>query len=80
MTLIPENVLNFHSDDVDYYEEWLNDIAVEGVVDRFGEMPASTQYDFTRMHLDRYVHLMDIPNWRTFQPLDFFNMIDNRML
>lgn len=78
--LITENVLNFHSDDTDYYEEWQNDLSDHGGWIVAINMPSSTQYDFTRMHLDNYVHLMEIPNWRTFQPMDFFNMVDNRLL
>lgn len=78
--LITENVLNFHSSDTDYYEEWLNDIADDGGWIVAINMPSSTRYDFEQMHLERYIKLMDIPNWRTFQPMDFFNMVDNRML
>lgn len=78
--LITENVLNFHSSDTDYYEEWLQDIMDEGGWIVAVNMPSSTQYDFKQIHLDRLVRLMDIPNWRTYQPLDFFNLIDNRML
>lgn len=78
--LIPENVLNFHSDDTDYYEEWQNDIADHGGWIAAINMPKPTQYDFRQMHLDKYVHLMDIPKWRTYQPMDFFNMVDNRLL
>ena len=47
--LIAENVLNFHSGDRDYYEEWF-----EEVTDRDGwivclNMPAQTQYDFKKV-------------------------------
>lgn len=78
--LITENVLNFHSSDTDYYDEWQGDIADKGGWIVAVNMPASTQYDFKQIHLDRYVTLMEVPNWRTYQPLDFFNMVDNRML
>lgn len=78
--LITENVLNFHSSDTDYYEEWQGDIAEYGGWIVSVNMPSSTQYDFRQMNLERYIKLMDIANWRTFQPMDFFNMVDNRML
>lgn len=78
--LITENVLNFHSSDIDYYDEWQSDIEEYGGWVVAINMPSSTQYDFKQMQLERYVKLMDIPNWRTFQPMDFFNMVDNRML
>jgi hypothetical protein len=46
--LITENVLNFHSSDKEYYEEWF-----EQVTDEEGwivalNMPEATQYDFKR--------------------------------
>jgi hypothetical protein len=78
--LITENVLNFHSSDVDYYDEWQSDIEEYGGWVAAINMPSVTQYDFKQMQLERYVKLMDIPNWRTFQPMDFFNLVDNRML
>jgi hypothetical protein len=78
--LITENVLNFHSSDTDYYEEWLEDIKDEGGWIAGINMPEQTQYDFHRSHIDHYVTLLESPNWRTFQPHDFFQSIDNKML
>ncbi|MBA3829142.1 MAG: hypothetical protein H0X33_09420 [Taibaiella sp.] len=78
--LITENVLNFHSDGVDYYEEWYDDIKDKGGWIVAINMPAQTQYDFKRSHIDRYIHLFDNADWRTFQPLHFFQAIDNTML
>jgi len=78
--LITENVLNFHSSDADYYEEWYDDIKDEGGWIVSINMPEQTQYDFRRSRLDRYVRQMENYNWRTFQPLHFFQLIDNKML
>jgi hypothetical protein len=78
--LISENVLNFHSSDIDYYEEWHDDIKDEGGWAVALNMPDQTQYDFHRSHIDRYVRLMDMPNWRTFQPHHLFQSVDNIML
>jgi hypothetical protein len=78
--LISENVLNFHSSDEDYYEEWYEDIKDEGGWIAAINMPEQTQYDFQRSHIDRYIKLMENPNWRTFQPHHFFQMVDNKML
>jgi hypothetical protein len=77
--LIAENVLNFHSSDTDYYDEWQSDIADHGGWVAAVNMPSATQYDFKQMALQQYIQLMDIPNWRTFQPMDFFNLVDNQM-
>ena len=78
--LIAENVLNFHSSDTDYYEEWNDDIKDNGGWIAAINMPEQTQYDFHRSHIDRYVYLLESPNWRTFQPHDFFQSIDNQIL
>ena len=78
--LITENVLNFHSSDADYYEEWYEDIKEEGGWIVSNNMPQQTQYDFQRSHIDRYIRLLENANWRTFQPQHFFQLIDNRML
>jgi hypothetical protein len=78
--LITENVLNFHSSDTDYYQEWKEDIQDNGGWIASVNMPVQTQYDFIKTHIDYYVNLLESPNWRTFQPNDFFQSIDNQML
>ncbi len=78
--LITENVLNFHSSDTDYYEEWSEDINETGGWVVSINMPEQTQYDFRKSHIDRYVTLLESPNWRTFKPGDFFQSIDNQLL
>jgi len=78
--LICENVLNFHSSEDDYYEEWYEDIKEEGGWIAAVNMPEQTQYDFKRSHIDRYIKLFELDNWRTFQPNLLFQLIDNRML
>ena len=78
--LITENVLNFHSSDADYYEEWYEDISEQGGWIVAVNMPEQTRYDFNQSHIDRYIQLMDSAAWRTFQPQHFFQLIDNKML
>jgi hypothetical protein len=78
--LITENVLNFHSGDDDYYEEWYEDIKEGGGWIVAVNMPEQTTYDFKRSHLDRIIKLMEVPNWRTYQPDHFFQVVDNQML
>lgn len=78
--LIAENVLNFHSSDADYYEEWYEDIKDEGGWITSVNMPEQTQYDFKASRINKYVRFMESPNWRTFQPHDFFQSIDNQMM
>lgn len=78
--LVTENVLNFHSSGDEYYEEWYDDIKDEGGWVVAVNMPAQTQYDFHKSHIDRYVPMLEIDNWRTFQPNHFFQLVDNAML
>ena len=78
--LICENVLNFHSSDTDYYQEWSEDIRDDGGWIAAINMPEQTQYDFHRSHIDYYVKLLESPNWRTFNPMHFYQAIDNQMI
>lgn len=74
--LVTENVLNFHSGDKDYYEEWnenMNDEAGWAVA---LNMPETTQYDFRKRKLHQIVELMDLPDWRTYKPYHLFKKID----
>jgi hypothetical protein len=78
--LIAENVLNFHSSDADYYEEWVEDIADEGGWVAMIGFPDAARYDFLRSHIDRYIELIDFDAWRTVQPQHLFAAIDNKLL
>ena len=78
--LIAENVLNFHSSDADYYEEWYEDIKDEGGWIVVVNMPQQTQYDFHQSKITRYIKFAENLNWRTYQPDAFFQWIDNHML
>lgn len=77
--LIAENVLNFHSSDKEYYQEWY-----EESIDNEGwavilNMPEATQYDFKKAKLNRYIELMEIGNWRTYRPFHLFKKIDETL-
>ncbi len=78
--LIAENVLNFHSSDDCYYEEWRDDILENGGWIVALNMPDQTALEFKNAHLDNYVHLIENEGWRTFQPTHLFNHIDNMIL
>ena len=77
--LITENVLNFHSSDKDYYEEWF-----EQVTDEEGwivalNMPEATQYDFKRKKINYFIELMQLENWRVYKPYHLFRKIDDEL-
>jgi hypothetical protein len=78
--LITENVLNFHSSDEEYYEEWYEDIKDEGGWIVFLNTPEQTSYDIERSRIKRYIRLLELPQWRTIQPQHIFQIIDNKML
>lgn len=78
--LITENVLNFHSSDSEYYEEWYDDIKDDGGWIASINMPEATKYDFIQSRIDSYIRMFQTDNWRTFQPQHFFQLIDNQML
>ena len=78
--LITENVLNFHSSDDSYYEEWYQDIEEEGGWILFLNMPAATKAEFMQISIHRYAFFMDIEQWRTLQPLILMNFIEQKLL
>jgi hypothetical protein len=78
--LITENVLNFHSSDDSYYEEWFEDIAEgDGWIVSLN-MPEATQHDFVKARLNNYIELINFVPWRTMKPDVIFNQIDNILL
>ncbi len=78
--LVAENVLNFHSSDDSYYEEWYEQLADEGGWVVLVDMPVQSQHDFKRSRLTNYVFLMEFPQWRTLKPEVVFQQIDNTVL
>lgn len=78
--LVAENVLNFHSSDDSYYEEWK-----EQLEDQHGwvvqvNLPEQSKHDFIRARLTNYVELLELPQWRTIKPDAIFQLIDQEMM
>jgi hypothetical protein len=78
--LIGENVLNFHSSDDSYYEEWREQLEDDGGWVTILGLPDQSRHDFTRARLTNYVELLELPQWRTMKPELLFQMIDNDRL
>src|SRR6201996_5218402 len=78
--LIAENVLNFHSSDDSYYEEWREEVSEYGGWIVILGMPEQSQYEFKSSPLTNFVTLLDLPQWRTMKPDVVFNEIDNWMI
>jgi hypothetical protein len=78
--LIAENVLNFHSGDKDYYEEWFDEVTDNDGWIACLDMPEQTQYDFKRAKLNRFIELIELDNWRIYKPFHLFKKIDGEIL
>ncbi|HET9057139.1 MAG TPA: hypothetical protein VFN30_09870 [Chitinophagaceae bacterium] len=74
--LIAENVLNFHSSDDCYYEEWHEETSENGGWVVILNMPEQIQYDFNKLRLRRYLEVVHLPNWRTYSPFHLYTKID----
>ena len=77
--LVAENVLNFHSSDKEYYQEWFEESIDAGGWAIILNMPEQTQYDFKKAKLNRYLELMEISNWRTYRPIHLYRKIDEEL-
>lgn len=78
--LIAENVLNFHSSDDSYYEEWYDDVSDERGWIVMLNMPDASLHDFLLSHLNNYVEIVNYADWRTLKPEVLFHQIDNILL
>jgi hypothetical protein len=78
--LIGENVLNFHSSDDCYYEEWYEDINDDGGWMVILGLPDQSRYDFKRGGVHRYLMLKELEEWRTYNPVHLYNKLDNEMM
>jgi hypothetical protein len=78
--LISENVLNFHSSDDSYYEEWYEQLEDDRGWVVILNLPEQSKYDFRKARLTNYINLMELPQWRTLKPEHLFNVIDNELM
>jgi len=78
--LIAENVLNFHSDGKEYYQEWYEEVTDENGWVVMLAMPEPTQHDFRKAKLNQYIELYDLANWRTYKPFHLYKKIDNELM
>ena len=78
--LIGENVLNFHSDGKEYYQEWHEETSDENGWIVIINMPEATQHDFKKAKLNQYIEPYDLPNWRIYKPFHLFKKIDNELM
>ncbi len=79
--LIGENVLNFHSSDDCYYQEWFDDVEEGWIVAiNFRDFVIR---EFVDANIDYYIafgkHFDDL-NWRKYSPSDLCKIIDKLMM
>lgn len=78
--IIGENVLNFHSSDLNYYEEWMEDIQEQGGFIVCLNFPEQSKQEMISEGLSPMFFFLEYDRWRTHDPLPFFEMIENRLL
>jgi len=69
---IAENVLNFHSGERDYYEEWAEELREQEGWAMILNMPEATQHDYKKAKLDRYLPLFELADWRVYKPFHLY--------
>ncbi len=81
--LIGENILNYHGEDNDYYQEWYEEVADEGgwiVAANFRphvlEELRACQLHFYVLSGNRFSNI----NWRTLKPAHLLNLIDQKVI
>ncbi|MEN9686612.1 MAG: hypothetical protein RLZZ28_2398 [Bacteroidota bacterium] len=78
--LITENVLNFHSSDKEYYQEWYEEVSEENGWIVAINMPEASQQDFKKKKLNYYIELMALDEWRIYKPYHLFKKIDEALM
>ena len=77
--IVAENVLNFHSSDDSYYEEWREQIEDERGWVTILNMPEQSKYDFKKARLTNYIELIEMDQWRTLKPEIIFQAVNNEL-
>lgn len=78
--LIAENVLNFHSSDDSYYEEWYEDVADEDGWIVMLNLPDHLKSEFQQAGINRYVFQQTYPEWRTHEPAIVMQKVEDQLL
>jgi hypothetical protein len=78
--IIAENVLNFHSSDDSYYEEWKEQLEDDAGWIAIVNMPEQSKYDFKKARLTNYISLLEMEQWRTLKPELIYQAIHHEMM
>lgn len=78
--LIGENILNFHSSDDSYYEEWFHDVDDGWIVGiNFRQHVIE---EFRQADIDYFINFggnFDELSWRVLKPIQLFHTVENNM-
>ncbi|RYY67849.1 MAG: hypothetical protein EOO13_13910 [Chitinophagaceae bacterium] len=77
--IIGENVLNFHSSDDSYYEEWREQLEDDHGWVVILNFPSQSKHDFIKARLTNYIELLDLEQWRTLKPEIIFQAVEYEM-
>jgi hypothetical protein len=78
--IISENVLNFHSSDDSYYEEWHEQLEDDNGWIVILNMQEQSKHDFIKSRITHYTTFIELLQWRTMKPELIFQTIDNYMM
>ncbi len=73
--LITENILNFHSSDDSYYEDWIEQLFDDSGWVTLLNLPIQSQHDFKQAKLHHYIEMLEVHNWRTYKPFHLYKLI-----
>lgn len=78
--LIADNVLNFHSSDDSYYEEWHEDIEDQGGWIVMLNWPDHLQSEFRAAGIHYYIFMQQYHEWRTHEPSIVFERVEDQLI
>lgn len=81
--IIGENVLNFHGQSEDYYDEWFNDIIDEGGWIAFVNFNAHVLEEMMSENIHYYMHSnqeLQSLNWRKYSPDKLLVLVEDKLL
>jgi hypothetical protein len=74
--LVAENVLNFHSDGTDYYEELAQELQELGGWAVCLNMPTQSEIEFKKVGNQHFIELFNIPEWRSYRPFHLLRKVE----
>ncbi len=77
--LIGDNILNMHSDEDDYYAEWYDELKDYNGWVTMLNLPEQSKHDFNVTKLDRYITLLELPQWRSLKPEIILQVVEEEL-